>query len=393
MRIVLRFIALFLVALLLVGLWQRDTLTRLWAVNSLFAEDRIVQNFSNMGALFWTSPVDRGDGPVSEMPQGPSITLPEGTQQWIEARAVTSLLVLRDGQIAHESYHLGTGTDDLRISWSVAKSFLSALTGILLEQGAIDSIDDPVTKYAPELGGSAYDGVTVRNVLQMSSGVAFDEDYLDFWSDINKMGRVLGLGGSMDGFAVGQERRAGPPGEVWRYVSIDTHVLGMVLRGATGRRVADLMSEYLIAPLGFEASPKFVTDAFGTAFVLGGLNLTTRDYARFGQMVMQDGQWQGQQVVPADWLEASTTASAPTAAGAEQYGFQWWMPKDARPDEVYGRGVYGQYLYLDRARRVVVVVTAADRAFRDTGVHDDTIAVLRRIAQATAQPAAEGDRE
>jgi len=385
MRILLRIVGLFLLAVLVVGLWQRDTLSRLWAVNSLFAEDRIVQNFSNMDALFWTSTIDRGDGPVAELQTGPEMTLPEDTAQWIDARSVTSLLVLSDGQIVHESYHLGTGPDDLRISWSVAKSFLSALTGILLEQGAIDSIDDPVTQYAPELGGSAYDGVTVRNVLQMSSGVAFDEDYLDFWSDINKMGRVLALGGSMDGFAAGQQDRTGPAGEDWRYVSIDTHVLGMVLRGATGRRVADLMGEYLIGPLGLEASPKFVTDSFGTAFVLGGLNLTTRDYARFGQMVLQDGQWQGQQILPADWLTDSTTASAPTAAGAEQYGYQWWMPRDAQEGEVYGRGVYGQYLYLDRAREAVIVVTAADRAFREPGVHDGTIAMLRRIAQATAE--------
>ncbi|MCM2561486.1 beta-lactamase family protein [Lutimaribacter sp. EGI FJ00015] len=382
MRAFLRIIVLLVLAAVLVGLWKRDDLTRLWAVNSLFAEGRIVQNFSSMDRMFHSAPLPRGDGPVSPLPQGTAMVLPEGAEDWVADRAVTSLLVLHDGDIVHESYNLGTGPDDLRISWSMAKSFLSVLTGILVDQGEIDDLDAPVTYYAPELAGSAYDGASLRDVLQMASGVEFDEDYLEFSSDINRMGRVLALGGSMDGFAQSLQGRLRPPGERWQYVSIDTHVLGMALRGATGRRVTDMMAEYLIAPLGLQADPYYVTDAFGTAFVLGGLNLTTRDYARFGQMVMQDGQWQGRQIVSADWLATSTVPSAPTAPGAEQYGYQWWIPADADEGEVYGRGVYEQYLYLDRARGVVIVVTGADGAFRDEGRHDANIAMLRRIARA-----------
>jgi CubicO group peptidase (beta-lactamase class C family) len=385
MRTFLRIVVLLLLAAVLVGLWKRDDLVRLWSVNTLFAEDRIVQNFSSMDRLFYHTPIPRGDGPVAPLPQGAAMDLPEGAAGWIADRTVTSLLVLHDGAIVHESYHQDTDADDLRISWSVAKSFLSALTGVLLDQGAISDLDAPVTAHAPELSGSAYDGVSLRSVLQMSSGVEFDEDYLDFSSDINRMGRVLALGGSMDGFAQSQQGRIGPPGERWQYVSIDTHVLGMVLRGATGRSVVDLMGDHLVAPLGLEAQPLFVTDAYGTAFVLGGLNLTTRDYARFGQMVLQGGTWQDRQIVPADWLAESTRPSAPTADGAEQYGYQWWMPADANTGEVYGRGVYGQYLYLDRARRVVIVVTAADRAFRENGRHAANITMLRRIARAASE--------
>lgn len=382
LRVLGRIVVLLLLAAVVVGIWKRDELSRLWAVNSLFSEERIVQNFSSMDQLFFARTMPRGDGPVAPLPQGAAMALPEGADTWITDRAVTSLLVLRDGAIRHESYHLGTGADDRRISWSVAKSFLSVLTGIVMAEGAIGSLDDPVTDYAPELRGSAYDGASLRNVLQMASGVEFDEDYLKFSSDINRMGRVLALGGSMDGFAAGQQKQAGPPGEAWRYVSIDTHVLGMVLRGATGRPVTELMQEKLIVPLGLEADPYYVTDGFGTAFVLGGLNLRSRDYARFGQMLLQDGQWQGRQIVPPAWLAESTVPSAPTAPGAEQYGYQWWMPKDAAEGEVYGRGIYGQYLFIDRARGVVIVTTAADRQFRDEGVHDGNIAMLRRIARA-----------
>ena len=132
-----------------------------------------------MDAAFLNVPVARGDGPTSEMSYGPETTLPGGVETWIKDRSVTALVVLKEGEIVYENYFQGTTASDRRISWSVAKSYLSALVGILLDEGSIDSIDDPVTKYAPELAGGAYDGATLLNVLLMSSGVTFDEDYLD----------------------------------------------------------------------------------------------------------------------------------------------------------------------------------------------------------------------
>ncbi|MDD9723022.1 serine hydrolase [Sulfitobacter sp. PR48] len=366
------------VVILAVGLWKREEITRLMAVNSLFSEEKIVNNFSHMDQAFLTVEVPRGNGPTSPLPYGPDKALPEGADAWTEERSLTSLLVLKDGQIVHESYYKGTGAEDRRISWSVAKSYLSALVGVLLAEGAIDSIDDPVTKYAPRLAGGAYDGATLRQVLNMASGVTFDEDYLDFNSDINRMGRVLALGGRMDDFAAGLTETFAPPGETWQYVSIDTHVVGMVVRGATNRTVADLLSEKIIQPLGLEYAPYYVSDGVGTAFVLGGLNITTRDYARFGQMFAERGTWQGRQVVPADWVDASTRASAPGGAG---YGYQWWIPDGSAPGEYMARGVYGQYIYIDTARQVVIVTTAADRQFREPGANQQNVDMFRAIAQ------------
>ena len=363
--------------------WKREEIHRLLAVNSLFAEDKIVWNFSNMDQLFLTRPVPRGDIPVSDLPRGDDIALPDGAAQWIAERNVTALVVLSDGQIVHQSYHKGTGPEDLRISWSVAKSYLSALFGVILAEGQIDSLEDPVTKYAPSLAGTAYDGASIRNVLQMSSGVTFNEDYLDFNSDINRMGRVIAMGGTMDGFTRALSDRFTAPGSQWQYVSIDTHVLGMVIRGATGRDIADLLSEKIIAPLGYEAAPAYITDGEGTAFVLGGLNIRTRDYARFGQMIAQNGMYGGTQVVPADWIAQSTRPSARTAPGALRYGYQWWMPKDPRPGEFFGIGVYGQYIYIDQRRGVVIAMNSADRQFKESGVTDGNIAMFRRIAAAT----------
>lgn len=380
-KILLRSFLVVVVLAALAGLWKREEITRLLAVNSLFSADKIVSNFSNMDAAFLTTKISRGQGPVSPLPEGADMALPEGINDWIKDRAVTSLLVLKAGEIRHESYHLDTLPTDRRISWSVAKSYLSALFGVLLEEGAIASIDDPVTKYAPLLKGSAYDGASIRNVLNMASGVTFDEDYLDYNSDINRMGREIALGGALDQFSAGLKESFAPAGQTWQYVSIDTHVIGMVMRGATGRSIPDLLQEKIIAPLGLDHDLYYVTDGEGVAFVLGGLNITTRDYARFGLMIEQDGFYEGQQIVPADWITASTQPTAPTKAGKIGYGYQWWIPVGAEPGEFLARGVYGQYIYIDQARDVVIVSTAADRKFREKGVNRINIEMFRKLAR------------
>ena len=368
-------------AVFVVGLWKREQITRLLAVNSLFSADKIVGNFSNMSAAFLNVPVPRGAGPTTDLPYGPEYDLPSAAEDWINARDVTGLVVLKDGAIVYENYFLGTTAEDRRISWSIAKSYLSALVGILLEEGKIASLDDPVVQYAPLLAGGAYDGTTIRQVLNMVSGVTFDEDYLDKSSDINRMGRILALGGKMDQFAAGLSETFAPAGEQWKYVSIDTHVIGMVVRGASGRSIAELLSEKVIEPMGLEYAPYYLTDGTGVAFVLGGLNLTLRDYARFGLLYQQKGRYNGKQIVPADWVEASTSPSAPTEPGELGYGYQWWIPVGGAPGEYMARGIYGQYIYIDTARSVVVVTTAADRKFREPGVTDQNVAIFREIAQ------------
>jgi CubicO group peptidase (beta-lactamase class C family) len=360
------------------ALWKREEITRLMAVNTLFAPDKITANFSHMDKLFLTRNLSRGDGPVTPLPAGPPLALPPAVAEWVLARNVTALVVLRHGKLVHESYHHGTARTDLRISWSMAKSFLSALFGTVLAEGKIGSIDDQVTKYVPELIGSAYDGVSIRHLLNMTTGVAFNEDYQDFNSDINRMGRTLALGGSMDAFAASLKTRDVAPGSKWRYVSIDTHVLGMVIKGATGRDPADLMEARIIQPMGLEAAPFYLTDGDGTAFVLGGLNLISRDYARFGQMILQEGRWQGRQIVPADWIAAATAASAP---GGAEYGYQWWTIAGGHGDFM-SQGIYGQYMYISPRYDTVIVVSASDRGFEDTGVGDGNITMLQTIAAA-----------
>lgn len=381
MRRIAKILGILLVILAAAALWKRDEIARLHAVLTLFEPDRIVQNFSHMDRAFHSVPIPRGDAPPLPLPAGAPFALPAWAQEWVAQRQITGLVLLHEGKLRHESYHLGTGLDDRRISWSVAKSFLSALLGTLVAEGAID-LDEPVVHYAPELAGSAYAGATVRDVARMASGVAFDEAYLDFWSDINRMGRTLALGGSMDGFAAGISDRAGPPGEIWRYVSIDTHVLGMAIRGATGRDIVSLMSERIIQPLGLESEPLYLTDGYAEPFVLGGLNMPTRDYARMGELFRLHGRIGNRQIVPQDWVMLSTQPQIDTPPDAMGYGYQWWIPQGAEVGEFLAQGVYGQFIYVNRRAGVTIAVNAADRAFTEPGVEAQNVATLRRLALA-----------
>lgn len=397
-------LAIPVVILVLAGilLWNYSRIQRLLAVNSLFEHEHIAYNFTHMDELFhyqvitptpgklrhtWqrAEPSARKGLPTSFDFEGESVAV----QAFLEQTDTTALLVLHHGEIVHEIYprpEEAGGAEARRISWSVAKSFLSAVFGVALERGLIESLDDPVTKYAPALRGSAYDGVPIRHVLQMSSGVRFNEDYLDFGSDINKMGRVLAIGGSMDAFAASIEGRERESGVSRHYVSIDTHVIGMVLRGATGMPVRDFLNEALWSKLGVEQEIYYVTDEEGVDFVLGGLNMRTRDYARFGQLYLQDGKWLGEQVIPRAWVRESTAASAPASKDDGMgYGYQWWVPKRAN-EEFFAIGIYGQYIYVNRVADMVVVKNSTHIRFRDDGaqgtiVEDRNIELFRAIAR------------
>lgn len=390
MKPILKWILMGLFVLILVivalGLWQREKITRLMAVNSLFSENRIVGNFIAMDGLFEHRQMPLPDAPANRLESGAPMSLPARFETWTQDRSVTAVMVVKDGVIRHESYPLtADGEDDpassRRISWSVAKSYLSTLMGVLHDDGTIPDLDAPVTQYAPSLAGSAYDGSSIRDVLRMSSGVTFNEDYLDFWSDINKMGRVLALGQSMDGFTENLNETYATPGEQWQYVSIDTHVIGMVIRGATGRNVPELLNEKVLRPLRMGHTPYYLTDGDGVAFVLGGLNVTTHDYALFGHMIANGGISFGTRIVSEEWVVESTTPSANTEDGEFKYGYQWWIPFDATEGQFLGRGIYGQYIYIDRPRGVVIAVNSADRAFREDGVSEDNIAIFRQIAE------------
>ncbi len=374
------------------------TFRRLMRVNSLFDKKLIVQNFSNMREMFFHVDINIAPEPPSPLAISPQ-AIPDSfifrqktfdTRDWIDARSLTAMVVLKDTKLVHEAYFRGTTPQDLRISWSVAKSLLSAAIGVAVAEKKIANLDAQVIDLVPSLKKTAYDGVTIKNLLQMASGVYFNEDYLDYNSDINKMGRVLALGGSMDEFAASLKNRGWEPGSRNHYVSIDTHVLGMILRAATGQPAHEYVAEKILGPLKLEANPYYLTDGLGVAFVLGGINMCTRDYARFGLMFAQNGLFEGRQIVAKNWVKTSTVASAPppieeldgTDDGALGYGYQWWLAPKPRAGEFFAHGIYGQFIYVNQSQNVVIATNAADLDFTegDGRVTLEHIAFFREIA-------------
>lgn len=354
----------------------------------LFDEDVIVANFSDMKSMIPTLTIKR-TGPVNTFGHQPK-ALPDTfvyngenhtMASFLIDSSATALVVIKGNDITYEGYYQGTKELDQRISWSMAKSFLSAIFGVAVTDGQIPDLNQAVSDYVPALKGSGYDGVSIKNVLQMSSGVYFNEDYSDFNSDINRFGRVMALGGSFDEFAASltTEREQGT---YMHYVSIDTHVLGMVLRAATGKSIVEYFDEKLWSKLGTEKDAIYLTDSTGEPMVLGGLNLISRDYARLGTLYRDFGVLNGEQIIPAQWIEDSITPDAPHLMPGERdnsdttlgYGYQWWIPEQA-DGEFMALGIYGQYIYVNRKAGVVIVKNSANRGFMDNHYESKDIAV------------------
>lgn len=379
---------LVVIALILAFNW--DKANRLYSVITLFDKVRIVNNFSNMDLAFLNKPINKTGTAytfnIAKQPLPLSFDYRGNTQEvneFLTRRATTALLVLKNDKITFEDYYLGTTDSDKRISWSMAKSFVSVLFGMQVDAGKID-IEQTVSHYLPEMKGSGYENVKVKHVLQMSSGVKWNEDYADFNSDINKMGRVLALGGSLDQMTTEIVSEM-PSGEVFHYVSMDTHVIGMLIRRVSGQSLVELLQTSIWNKIGMESDANWITDSTGTAFALGGLNVTTRDYARFGRLLVNNGHWQGEQLVSSSWLQEATTAQADFLQSTQDklgYGYQIWLPPLAQPGEFFCVGVYGQFIYVNQQENVVIVKNSADKNFQDSlNSKQETIAFFREVVQ------------
>ncbi|MGI2171961.1 serine hydrolase domain-containing protein [Shewanella sp. MF05960] len=381
------FIALITIAVILLAFnWQ--SANRLYSVISLFDEALIVNNFSHMNDVFFNKKIVHQGQPyafgVEPKALPDSFTYRDkvtNSEAFLARRATTALLVLKDDNITFEQYYLGTQSDDKRISWSMAKSFVSILFGMQVDAGNID-INKTVGFYLPELANSGYGNVKVKHVLQMSSGVKWNEDYLDFNSDINKMGRVLAIGGSLDDMT-SELVNESEPGKAFHYVSMDTHVISMILRRVSGKSLVELIQQNLWNTIGMESDAFWLTDSQGAEFALGGLNVTTRDYARFGRLLLKNGAFNGKQIVSAEWIKAATTPQAEYLKPQTDtlgYGYQIWLPPQAQQGEFFCVGVYGQYIYVNQQHNVVIVKNSADLGFQDSLISKhETIAFFREI--------------
>jgi hypothetical protein len=392
-----RIFQIFLVVLLLSALfvaYHHEKAHRFYKVVTLFNADNIVENFRSMGDIFPYHVVAKGpeNFKFEIKPQKLIADFEHhgknyNVENMLAETDTTGFLVIKDDTIVFEKYYLGNSIDTLNISWSVNKSFVSALIGIALEQKLIDSIQDPIDKYLPELKDTGYQGVSIKNILQMSSGVIFDEDYAAFFSDINRMGRVVALGNSINEFAASL-KSGRPAGEYHHYVSMDTQVLGMLLKKVTQMTPSEYLHQKIWSKLGMRSDAKWLIDDVGMELAFGTMNVTLRDYARMGLLYLHNGIWEAEQIVPQQWVVDSTTPDAahlqpgenPASSNRSGYGYQWWIPEHPQ-DDFLARGVYGQYIYVSRKYNVVIVKTSADPNWRSNDeANYAMVAMLQNIA-------------
>lgn len=328
--------------------------------------------------------------------QGSDLTL----DAWVAASRVSGLLVLKNGEIVHEQYAMGNTETTRWSNFSMAKSFTSTLVGAALADGAIGGLDDSVTRYVPELKGSAYQDNTIRECLQMTSGISWDEDnYTEtINSDIGRYSKIMYRaepGALME--LVRSRPRAAKPGSIFHYSTADSYVLSAVVIGATGKTASDYLSERIWRPVGMEADAYWILDAPGGRELGGnGISATLRDFGRFGQFILTGGAG----VLPEWWRDAAGSPHLPTTNFGRAYsnslygedplgyGYQW----KAVPAGLAGAGVGmptfmaiglgGQYIYVNPAESIVVVLWSCWRNEQLPDVAYEYYALLDAVVKA-----------
>jgi CubicO group peptidase (beta-lactamase class C family) len=331
-----------------------------------------VRTFRHIERLFPTRTVKRGKH-VYALPK--SDTALQGVEftsagkkydlyDYMSLNRVSGLLILKNGKIAFERYELGNTANSRWMSMSIAKSISSTLVGVAIKDGYIQSLDDPITKYLHTLVGSAYDGVTVRNLLQMASGVKWDETYTNPGSDRGRMlqAQMAGQPGSILQL-MSKLPRAGQPGTVWNYSTGETFVVGELIHAAVKKTVAEYLSERIWSNFGMESDATWWLESVNGQEISGsGLSAVLRDYGRFGLFVLNGGVVDGKKIVPNNWFAEAGTSKV-IGGKKVNYGYMWWIP-DASANPVHqgaflARGIFGQYIYINPQENLVVAVWSA----------------------------------
>lgn len=336
-------------------------------------------NFPHMENLFPGHIVKAGTR-VRPLPRGAPLNLPAADiDAFMAAQNVAGLIVLQDGKIRLEHYARGYAAEGRYTSFSVAKSFTSTLVGAAIKDGYIKSVDEPVTRYIPELTGSGYDSVTIAQLLTMTSGVKWDENYFDANSDVARMYAKPAPAGVDPTVAYMRTLpRDTPPGEKWVYKTGETNLIGVLVAKATKKTLATYLSDKVWKPYGMQSDAFWMIDP--SRQEVGGccLSVSLRDYARMGQFVM-DG---GKGVVPADWFANATAAKASFARPGYGYGYQWWVYPQGR----YGaQGIFGQSILIDPARRIVIVTSSAWPKATDPKFSAERAAFQEKLIAAAGQ--------
>jgi CubicO group peptidase (beta-lactamase class C family) len=311
---------------------------------------------------------------------------------WLRESDSTGLMVLHNGRVVHEEYFLEADEETRHTSWSVGKSYVATLIAIAQREGHISSLDQTAEMFAPQFGGTAYGETTLRHLLMMSAGVDFDEDYGNVDSDIRVLFAAPALGQSIDTL-VGQVERNRAPGEDLHYVSANTQVLSAVVRGVYRAPLAEIIQTKIWEPLGMAGDASWnqnIPGENGHAIGYCCLNARLEEYARFGQFYLQDGVWDGERILPDGWVEMATRPNADFQAAGDDsvypprgYGLHFWVPND-HDGEYFMAGVFGQYVWVDERRNIVIARTAADQTWFDRT--RESIAAMRALSAHYGDP-------
>jgi CubicO group peptidase (beta-lactamase class C family) len=342
--------------------------------------------FRDNARMFETREVKRR-GSVWQLPHATGFTMPDGYDAWAERTYTNAVLVIRDGKILFEDYRNRSDAGTRFISFSMAKSITALLMGIAVEKGMIKSIDDPVTAYLPELKGGGYEGVTLRHILQMRSGVDYEERY-DFGA--NPSPAAVNHENAIVQNKVRFADSARTIGHKWEqgthfnYATIDTAVLGWTIERATGQKLAAFTQANLWAPAGMEADGYWLADGpEGVGRELSGMgyNAVLRDFGRLGLLMLNNGKRGNRQIVPASWLAQATTMlpiPVDSPGGARGYGFQFWQV-DGEPGAYAAVGLAGQMIYVHPATKTVIVKLSYHPPAVPASVTADTIRYFKAI--------------
>lgn len=331
----------------LLGALPTDTDVLSWEQDQRHAAFRAMDRLT---LLAKSSEITPSPDPL-ELPVGKPLEIP-GLENYMASQRTAGLVIIQDGKIRLERYGQDFSADGRWTSFSVAKSFTSTLVGAAIQDGYIKSLDDKVSQYIPDLQGSAYDDVTVQQLLTMSSGVKWDEDYENPQSDValfNKAKPESGVDATVS--YMRKLPRAHPPGTVWHYNTGETNLIGVLVSSATGKPLAQYLQERIWHPAGMAATATWLLGKTGHEIAGCCLQAATRDFARFGLFVLANGNVKGKQIVPVDWFEQAIHKKMDIGVLGKGYGFQWWTYDNG---SVAAQGIFGQGIFIDPQRRLVI---------------------------------------
>lgn len=344
---------------------QRDAAFRAMDALPVLAESRVI---------------DAGDT-VYPLGQGKELKLANNLDTYMKEQRTAGIVIVHNGKIVLEKYALDFTGEGKWTSFSVAKSYTSTLVGAAIKDGHIKSIDDVVTDYIPDLKGSAYDQVTVEQLLTMTSGVRWNEDYADPDSDValfNKHKAAEGVDATVS--YMRSLPRASPPGEKWVYNTGETNLIGVLVSSAVGKPVSEYLSEKIWAPFGMEQDGSWLLGSTGHEISGCCIQASVRDYARFGQFMLNGAKIGGKAILPDGWIERATRKQAAIGTPGKGYGYQWWTYDGG---SYAAQGIFGQGIFIDPARGLVI----ASNSNWPTATDPDTVGKQREAFYRDVQAA------